>query len=652
MFKYQIINLLQDLGLCKTHKISYICMMIFKNRNTPVGIIFGGDMLIALFSLWISYLLRFDFSIPQKEIITFAEVFSSVFIVRALLFFAFGLHRSILQFTSSQDAIRISLAVFSGSLIFVFSNFILFALRDKYLLPFSIIGIEAVFTVFLMVAARVSLKLIYSRLFSGKGETYQVVIYGAGETGLTAKRAIERDAGNRFRVLCYLEDDPKKIGKNLEGLQIKKAGLLPELLSQFPIKLLIFASQNIPPSRKQDVIDLCLANKTKVLSVPPVSNWINGELSFKQIKKIHVNDLLEREPIQLDFAMIASQLNGKTILVTGAAGSIGSELVRQLLDFRPNRLILIDQAESALYELERELAEQRFPGSLVFWVGDITNEIRMKQIFDLEKPQVVFHAAAYKHVPLMENNPSEALQTNVMGTKVIADLSAATGVEKFVMVSTDKAVKPTNVMGASKRIAEMYVQSLGQISNTCFVTTRFGNVLGSNGSVIPVFKKQIERGGPVTVTHPDVTRYFMTISEASQLVLEASAISEGGEIFIFDMGKSVRIKDLAVKMIRLHGLTEGKDIEIVYTGLRPGEKLYEELLNDKENNLPTHHPQIMRAGINAIPFDEITSGIAELSAHLKSTHPNRDQNLVRTMKILIPDYISNNSVFELLDRES
>ncbi|MES2396079.1 MAG: nucleoside-diphosphate sugar epimerase/dehydratase, partial [Bacteroidota bacterium] len=376
------------------------------------------------------------------------------------------------------------------------------------------------------------------------------------------------------------------------------------------------------------------------------TNWINGELSFKQIKKVQIEELLGRDPILLDKEDIQKQLTGKVILVTGAAGSIGSEIVRQLIPFRPKKIILVDQAESPLYDMELELYDKHKEQSYEVVMGDIRNKERMDNVFRTFKPQIVFHAAAYKHVPMMENNPSESILTNVLGTKTLADLSVEHKVERFVMVSTDKAVNPTNVMGASKRIAEIYTQSLSKVSNTKFITTRFGNVLGSSGSVIPRFRQQIENGGPVTITHPDITRYFMTIPEACQLVLEAGAMGKGSEIFIFDMGQSIKIVDLAMKMIKLSGLVLDKDISITYTGLRPGEKLYEELLADHENTLPTHHKQIMVAQVKEYNFDEITSTVNELIA----LFDKQDNKLiVKKMKLLVPEFKSNNSVYEALD---
>ncbi len=394
------------------------------------------------------------------------------------------------------------------------------------------------------------------------------------------------------------------------------------------------------------MVDSCLNYNTKVLNVPPVTDWINGELSFKQIKKIQIEELLERDPISLNIDNIKNQLTNKTILVTGAAGSIGSEIVRQIIQFHPKKIILLDQAESPLYDMEMELKDEFDSFSYEIIIGDIRNVERMENVFKTFSPQLVFHAAAYKHVPMMENNPSESILTNVFGTKNCADLAVKYKVEKFVMISTDKAVNPTNVMGASKRIAEIYTQSLGKTVLTKFITTRFGNVLGSNGSVIPRFRQQIENGGPVTITHADITRFFMTIPEACQLVLEAGTSGNGGEIFIFDMGESVKILDLAKKMIKLSGLTLDKDIKIIYTGLRPGEKLYEELLANEENTLPTHHQQIMIAKVKEYDFEFINTKIQEL---IDCFDKQDNKLIVKQMKLLVPEFKSNNSIYEELD---
>jgi len=604
-------------------------------------------MCICLFSLVLAYLVRFNFSIPQLAIDDFPLVFALVLGIRAISFYISKIYQGIVKYTSSKDSQRIFIVISIGSLIYVIinvitSNFI----NGKFPIPFSIIIIDYMATTFLMISLRVMFKALYFELTNPNKEKRSVIIFGAGESGIITKRTLDRDAGTKYKVLAFIDDDKKKQGKMLEGSSIFGLDKLNELLQDNNVAHLIISVQNLLPARKQQIVDICLSYDTKVLNVPPVTNWINGELSFKQIKKVQIEELLGRDPILLDKEDIQKQLSGKVILVTGAAGSIGSEIVRQLIPFRPHKIILVDQAESPLYDMELELHDKHKEQSYEVVMGDIRNKDRMDNVFRTFKPQIVFHAAAYKHVPMMENNPSESILTNVLGTKTLADLSVEHKVERFVMVSTDKAVNPTNVMGASKRIAEIYTQSLSKISSTKFITTRFGNVLGSSGSVIPRFRQQIENGGPVTITHPDITRYFMTIPEACQLVLEAAAMGKGCEIFIFDMGQSIRIVDLAKKMIKLSGLVLDKDISITYTGLRPGEKLYEELLADHENTLPTHHKQIMVAQVKEYNFDEITNTVNELIA----LFDKQDNKLiVKKMKLLVPEFKSNNSVYEALD---
>lgn len=616
-------------------------------RNMPRWVIFFIDMCICLFSLVLAYLVRFNFSIPQLAIDDFPLVFALVLGIRAISFYISKIYQGIVKYTSSKDSQRIFIVISIGSLIYVIinvisSNFI----NGKFPIPFSIIIIDYMATTFLMISLRVMFKALYFELTNPNKEKRSVIIFGAGESGIITKRTLDRDAGTKYKVLAFIDDDKKKQGKMLEGSSIFGLDKLNELLQDNNVAHLIISVQNLLPARKQQIVDICLSYDTKVLNVPPVTNWINGELSFKQIKKVQIEELLGRDPILLDKEDIQKQLSGKVILVTGAAGSIGSEIVRQLIPFRPHKIILVDQAESPLYDMELELHDKHKEQSYEVVMGDIRNKDRMDNVFRTFKPQIVFHAAAYKHVPMMENNPSESILTNVLGTKTLADLSVEHKVERFVMVSTDKAVNPTNVMGASKRIAEIYTQSLSKVSNTKFITTRFGNVLGSSGSVIPRFRQQIENGGPVTITHPDITRYFMTIPEACQLVLEAGAMGKGCEIFIFDMGQSIRIVDLAKKMIKLSGLVLDKDISITYTGLRPGEKLYEELLADHENTLPTHHKQIMVARVKEYDFDEITSTVNELIA----LFDKQDNKLiVKKMKLLVPEFKSNNSVYEALD---
>lgn len=620
---------------------------ILFQRNMPRWIIFFIDLGICLFSLVLAYLVRFNFSIPKVEIDAFPLVFGLVLGTRALLFFLTKTYQGIVKYTSSRDAQRIFLVITAGSMIFVLTNCIFYFFIDKtFPIPFSIIIIDYMATAFLMISLRVMFKALYLELTNPSRDKRSVIIFGAGESGIITKRTLDRDAGTKYKVLGFIDDDVKKQGKKLEGATIYGIDKLDTLLEENDVSNLIISIQNLSPSKKQQIVDICLNHNTKVLNVPPVTNWINGELSFRQIKKVQIEELLEREPIQLDKENIQKQLSAKVILITGAAGSIGSEIVRQVLRFKPKQIILLDQAESPLYEMEMELFDKHKHQSYEIVMGDIRNVERMENVFNTFNPQIIFHAAAYKHVPMMENNPSESVFTNVFGTKNLADLSVKYNVEKFVMVSTDKAVNPTNVMGASKRIAEIYTQSLGKNSGTKFITTRFGNVLGSNGSVIPRFRQQIENGGPVTITHPDITRFFMTIPEACQLVLEAGAMGKGGEIFLFDMGESVKIVDLAKKMIKLSGLVLDKDIRITYTGLRPGEKLFEELLADHENALPTHHRQILVAKVKEYDFPVVSRAITELIALFEKQD---NKAIVKKMKELVPEYKSNNSVYGELD---
>jgi FlaA1/EpsC-like NDP-sugar epimerase len=452
--------------------------------------------------------------------------------------------------------------------------------------------------------------------------------------------------------LGFIDDNESKIGKTIEGIKVYS---LPEVLDKFVGSNdgmeVIMAINNMSAKSKRKISDIFLDRGVVVKALPPVDKWVEGEFAMNQIHNVKIEDLLGREVIQMNNKRIGEEISGKVILVTGAAGSIGSEIVRQLIAYFPAKLVLVDQAESALYDLEYELAG-KVPTNvqLIVNVADVSDTRRVSKIFKNHRPDIIFHAAAYKHVPLMENNPYEAIKTNVIGTRILSELAAEVGVEKFVMVSTDKAVNPTNVMGATKRLAEMYTQSMNQLEGvkTKFIATRFGNVLGSNGSVIPLFKKQIERGGPVTVTHPEITRYFMTIPEACELVLEAATMGQGGEVFVFDMGESVKIIDLAKKMITLSGLRVDKDIEIRYTGLRPGEKLYEELLNNDENTLPTHHPKILIAEVNTPSYAYMEVATNDLN-HLLSSGTNN--SIVAKIKEIIPEYKSNNSVFETLDKK-
>ncbi|MCX6311812.1 MAG: nucleoside-diphosphate sugar epimerase/dehydratase [Bacteroidetes bacterium] len=616
---------------------------------TPRWIILLIDLGIVFFGIVIAYLLRFDFSIPKTELVDFPLVFPVVIGVRLISFLIARIPWAIVRYMGQRDAARILITIASGTALFFIINQITNRyVNEAYVIPHSIIFIEFLATSFGMVSSRLLYKALYMEIKNPSREKRSVIIYGAGDSGLITKRTLDRDAGTKYRVLAFIDDDSSKYGRKLEGTTISGPEKLPELLKKNDVAHVILSIQQISPARKQEIIELCLANNTRVLTVPPVQNWINGELSFRQIRKVRIEELLERDPIQLHEDNIRNQLKGKTILVTGAAGSIGSELVRQIAKYEPELLILVDNAESPLHEIQLEMSDTLKKSKFEVVIGDVRSKERMENVFKTFRPQIVYHAAAYKHVPMMENNPSESILTNVLGTKIIADLSVDYKVEKFVMISTDKAVNPTNVMGASKRIAEIYIQALNnEISGTKFITTRFGNVLGSAGSVIPRFRQQIENGGPVTITDPEITRFFMTIPEACRLVLEAGCMGNGGEIMIFDMGKSVKIIDLAKKMIQLSGLTIGRDIEIVTTGLRPGEKLYEELLNDTENTIPTHHEKIMIAKVPIYNFKEVTKQMDELISLFNSQD---NMEIVGKMKEIVPEYKSNNSVYEKLDK--
>ncbi len=605
------------------------------------------DTFICAFALSLAFVIRFDFSsIPINDAKNLPYDFIIVLGIRFVSFAISKTYKGVVRYTSTRDTVRIFTVVVSGSVIVFIINLICLSTQGFYFIPNSVLIIDALVSLFLMISSRLTIKALYFEIKNPAREKMNVIIYGAGESGIITKRTLDRDAAIKYNVVGFIDDDEKKHGRSMEGVFVYGLGKLQELISQNGVEFVIISIQKISIKKKNHITDICLDNNVRVLNVPPASKWINGELSFNQIKSIRIEDLLEREPIQLDTVSIQAELKNKIILITGAAGSIGSELARQCAKFGPKKLYLLDQSESPLHELDLEFSDRLIKPPYEVIMADVRNYDRMKNVFNTFKPQIVFHAAAYKHVPMMENNPSESILTNILGTKTLADLSNEFNVERFVFVSTDKAVNPTNVMGASKRIAEIYIQSLGKNSTTKFITTRFGNVLGSNGSVIPRFKKQIEQGGPITITHPEITRYFMTIPEASQLVLEASAMGKGGEIFVFDMGDSIKIVDLARKMILLVGMKEGKDISIVYTGLRPGEKLYEELLANNENTLPTHHSQILIGKVREYEYADVKKIIEEL---IKTFDTQDNELIVQRMKDLVPEYISNNSIFQKLD---
>lgn len=624
--------------------------MIQFRARTPRWIIIVIDLLIATFSLGLSYLIRFDlnteFSIFKKEWEILSKSIFLYFIIKFCVFYALKIHRGLVRYTSIQDLRRILLASIISSLIFLILSLIRKNFLDGYyLFPMSILIMEFIFSLTFMAGSRFVIKLLYLESIKSTQVKENILIYGAGTMGMITKRTIEVDTRNNQVAIGFIDNNNRLVGNRIDGLPIYSPDKILELKQQLSITTLIISIRNPNADQLKKVIENCLEAGIKVQKVPDPKTWVNGELSALQIVKIPIEDLLGRAPIALNQEKLRASLSEKTILVSGAAGSIGSGLVLELLRHNPKKIILLDQAESPLYDLENQLRQLETQTKLEVVIGDVCSLNRMQKIFDVFRPQIIFHAAAYKHVPMMENNPSEAIHTNILGTKHLVDLACQYQVEKFIFISTDKAVNPTNVMGASKRIAEMYAQFKNQSASTQFITTRFGNVLGSNGSVIPLFQKQIENGGPVTVTDERITRFFMTIPEACQLVLEAFTMGEGGEIFVFDMGESIKIIDLAKKMIQLSGLELNKDISIKIIGMRPGEKLYEELLADEENTMATHHPKILIAKTR-----ENSSQLGqEIDALIALFDEQNNQEIVLKMKEIVPEFISQNSTYEKLD---
>ncbi|CAL2088200.1 Capsular polysaccharide biosynthesis protein CapD [Tenacibaculum sp. 190524A02b] len=607
------------------------------------------DVVLVCISFILAYSVRFNASLnfDIEKLYTQVPFIAFVAIISFLLV---GSYRGIIRHTGTRDAFNVFvgvtlLSMINISVVLFNSTFKIF---PQFTIPRSIVIIHYLITVLVLIISRYVFKAFYEIISSELDDIINVLIYGAGDSGLMTYGALNRDTKNNYQVVGFLDDDPKKLGKKINRIKIYTGkNINEEFVKRKEIDEIIISIQNIKSEKLLYLTDKLLKLGVKVKIVPPLSKWIDGDLEANQIKQVKIEDLLNRKPISIDNPIVKRDVNNKVILVTGAAGSIGSEISRQLSNYNYKHLVLIDQAESDLYDLQQELV-QKGRKNFTAIVADVRDRIRMADIFDIYQPNKVFHAAAYKHVPLMEMSPYEAVKINIGGTKNIADLSIEHQIERFVMVSTDKAVNPTNVMGATKRVAEMYISCLSNSKshNTKFTTTRFGNVLGSNGSVIPLFKKQIENGGPLTVTHKDITRYFMTIPEACRLVLEAGTMGNGGEIYIFDMGKSVKIFDIAKRMILLSGLRYPDDIDIKITGLRPGEKLYEELLANGENTTPTYHEKIMIAKNQEINYSIISKKIIDLCESNK-THNNH--KTVQLIKDIVPEYISNNSIYEKLD---
>lgn len=622
------------------------------SKVLPIWTILLIDVFIIVIASLLAYALRYDFRSLFLESSSIEKTIIWSVVVNLIFFRVFRTYSNVLRFSSFIDIIRIFVALTVSYVLLMLFSVLVDDNMPGMIAPVSVLFMAYVSSFAMMACSRVIVKTFFELInFDGR-HSVNVFIYGAKEAGVNIAKALRVNLRNHYRLRGFIADEPELIGKVMMGVKVyPNDENIIDVLNERRAHTLIISPAKMEELKKSDMADRLLANGIKLMTAPPLSDWNAQTLNKNQLKEIQIEDLLQRDPIVIDIQKVASHLEGKRVMITGAAGSIGSEIMRQVASFNPYKLILIDQAETPLHDIRLELQDRWRDIDAETIVADISNAPRMEAIFKEFRPQYIFHAAAYKHVPMMEDNVSEAIQTNVYGTRTVADLAVKYGAEKFVMISTDKAVNPTNVMGCSKRICEIYVQSLAKKLQkqgghvTQFITTRFGNVLGSNGSVIPRFRDQIQRGGPVTVTHPEIIRYFMTIPEACRLVLEAGSMGNGGEIYIFDMGRPVKIVDLAKRMINLSGRT---DVKIEFTGLRHGEKLYEELLNVKELTKPTYHEKIMIATVREYDYDEVKDRIQ----HLIDVSYTYDQmKIVAAMKDLVPEFISKNSCFEVLDKK-
>lgn len=631
---------------------------LMKDRYLPSWVIILIDFVICVLSAFASGFILggkehyFDFPFDNYSIrfLLLSIILTTSFLV------LFKVAKGVIRYSTFSDAMRIFFAVFFSCATMLIINWIYkyyFDPIQEDFIPKQLILIYFFVCYIGLFLFRMFVRWLFEKAYKSGIHidlTSQVMIFGAGRTGTATANTII-STSRKYYIKGFIDDDDSLAGKSIMGLKIWGKKDFEYVLKYKDIDQLIIATNRISTERKNEIFDLCFQNKIKVLTVPNIKTWTDGQLKVEQIKEIDIEQLLNREEIKLNTEIICQEINQKVILVTGAAGSIGSEIVRQLLKFSPSKVLVLDQAETPLYNIENEIKEQYPEIDKQIIIASVVDKDRMEEVFKTFHPDIVFHAAAYKHVPMMEANPYEAAKTNIFGTKIVSDLSKEYGVKKFVMISTDKAVNPTNVMGATKRFAEIYIQMLNHLpeNQTAFITTRFGNVLGSNGSVIPLFKNQIKKGGPVTVTHPDIIRYFMTIPESCRLVLEAGVMGKGGEIFLFDMGEPVKIVDLAKRMIKLSGFEVDKDIKIEFVGLRPGEKLFEELLSKKENTLPTYHKKIFIAKTENVEMQEVEDTFNILEEEF---HSQNEEGIVVAIKKLVKTYISNNSKFERLDNRN
>lgn len=628
MFKKRILNLLSN--------------------YTSKWIVLGIDLFLICFSYMMAYYVKFNTSFEFNYKILLSQL-PVVFTIALFSFLTVGSHKGVIRHTGTRDAFNVLLATFMIASLLSFTVLLNIIFKFSSFLYISLTGIILHYLIgtFVLIISRFVFKIFYKEISTELKSVTNVLIYGAGDSGILSYSAINRDANNKFNFIGFIDDDINKAGKKIHQIKIyNPTSITQQFIENHKIDEVIISIQNLKSSQLLKITDTFLNFDVKVKIVPPLASWIDGDLQLTQIKNIRIEDLLDRDQINIDNPIVQREVSNKVILVTGAAGSIGSELSRQLSMYSCKQIILLDQAESALYDLEQELFQKGLE-NFTSIVSDIRNAKSLEEVFRQYSPQIVFHAAAYKHVPLMEKNPYEAVRVNINGTKNLADIAIQNNVERFVMISTDKAVNPTNVMGATKRVAELYISCLNSSQTfTKFTTTRFGNVLGSNGSVIPLFKKQIDNGGPLTVTHEKVTRYFMTIPEACSLVLEAGTMGNGGEIYVFDMGESVNIFSMAKRMISLSGLKYPNDIDIKITGLRPGEKLYEELLADGENTIETYHSKIKIATNQEHDMIALKLSIENLCSNY---HSLNHQEIVKCIKKIIPEYISQNSEYQQLD---